>query len=622
MPTHTYIRPDDERVDPGENASSFVPRLHIDNQKALRETRHVGGSWRCAAQSQAFSTHPRAWWGTAFAVPLYPGATTLNVTVALSCTVADGSVRVAIEGRESAAQTVTAGAGVTYLTFSVPSPSVQAPRDAFATIQFRSGMTAASGTTTIQGGEGNDLTISGGGSSAAPTAQHFAFRAPDADRPVGEDAQWHEGYYYAGTLYDGIVRHGYRVWPAISADSSLESGGKLAAYPLTQFLLQSYAFWLSGLDATDLVPESNVAPGLPIYSADLATLQREHAAMYEARIPIAMRDYRRGSGGCVVGALNWSVVAEQYAPSVADAVCLTLPGYGDLETRVGSPPLSMDGTSPASFPVDPGVVEDLESMGTVSTGLAVGMRKSADDTGTLVAFGIRYSPSYWGGRDLMHLSGGGGSDLDRMIPVRLSDVGRYAYLGDDNRPYATTGIYVTAAQARTVRTYTPQLLPSSTAVLPGEIVRGKTGTYDGPAEISASGFAVFQSCLRVLYSSLAPSTGFTFTASATTWIDYLVIRTSEITSITTPSETQVRATVVGKNVVVTVAVYTLAGSLVDDAVLGGLPTAAFSVATDNLTLAPATTYRVKVTVTWGSDPGLNVLAEPQLQALTLNELAS
>ena len=620
MPTYTYIRPDDERVEPGESANSFTPRLHIDNQKALRETRHVGGSWRCASQSLAFSTHPRAWWGTAFAVPLYPGATTLNVTVALSCTVADGSVRIAIEGRESAAQTVTEGAGVTYLTFAVPSPPVQAPRDAFATIQFQSGMTAASGTTTIQGGEGNDLQVSGSGGSGAQTAQHFAFRAPDPDRPVGEDAQWHEGYYYAGTLYDGIVRHGYRVWPAISADSSLESGGKLAAYPLTQFLLQSYAFWLSGVDTTDLVPESNVAPGAPIYSADLVTLQREHAAMYEARVPIAMRDYSITLSGCVVGSLGWSVVADQYVPSGADAVCLTLPGRGDLETRVGSPPLSMDGTSPASFPVDPDVVEDLESIGTVSTGFVGGMRRSADDTGTLVAFGIRYFPDYWGGRDLMHLSGGGGSDLDRMIPVRLNDVGRYAYLGDDNRPYSTRGVYITAAQARTVRTYSPRDLPSSTAVLPGEIVRGQTGDYDGPAEISASGLAVFTGCLRVLYSSLRSSAGVTFTASSTTWIDYLVIRTSEITAIVDPTETQVRATVVGKNVEVTVSVYTLAGSLVDDVVLGGLPTAAFSVAQDSVSLEPATTYRVKVTVTWKEDPELNVLAEPQLQAFTLQEL--
>jgi hypothetical protein len=220
----------------------------------------------------------------------------------------------------------------------------------------------------------------------------------------------------------------------------------------------------------------------------------------------------------------------------------------------------------------------------------------------------------------MHLSGGGGSDLDRMIPVRLSDVGRYAYLGDDNRPYAARRVYITAAQARTVRTYSPRDLPSSTAVLPGEIVRGQTGDYDGPAEISASGLAVFTDCLRVLYSSLAPSLGVTFTASSTTWIDYLVIRTSEITAIVDPTETQVRATVVGKNVEVTVSVYTLAGSLVDDVVLGGLAPAAFGVAQDSLLLEPATTYRVKVTVTWGEDPELNVLAEPQLQAFTLQEL--
>ena len=622
MPTYTYQRPDDERYEVDANASSFVPFLTLANQKALRETRHVGASWRCARPDVAFSTHPRAWWGMAFVVPLYPGATTLNVTVAVSCTDVNGSARIAIEGRVSAAQTVTAGGTVQFLTFLVPTPNVQAPRDAYATIQFRSGIGSTTGTLTVHGSNGpNRVTISGSGGSAVPAATHVALRAEDSARPEGEDTQWHEGYYYAGS-FTGSTNHSYRVWPSVSVDDSLTNNGKFASFPLTQFNLRSHAFWLSGVDTSDLVPEDNVRPGVPVYSADLVALHREHLEMYSARRPVALRDYRLGNQGCVAGALTWAVMAEALGVS-GDAVCLTLPGYGELDTRAATVDFAMDTSSATvdDFPTDPDNVTAADSRGTAQAGAAeYWSRDSLEDGGTLVAFGLRYilSATAWGARDLMHLDPGP-SDLDRMVPVRIANAGYYAWLGDDNRPYQTTGVYVTAAQVRSVRALDYVTIPSSTAVLPGELIRGKTTPYEGPAVLKSGGEDVQTDCLRVLYSSLAPSLGVTFDGSSTTWIDYLVIHTSPAFG------GQVLASAAGYNVSVRFDVYDTSGTPVDDVPVTMPNTLSFSIAVEGtLQLANDTTYYVKVTATWYEEPsGLAPIREaPRLQAIRLRERLS
>jgi hypothetical protein len=170
---------------------------------------------------------------------------------------------------------------------------------------------------------------------------------------------------------------------------------------------------------------------------------------------------------------------------------------------------------------------------------------------------------------------------------------------------------------RSVRALDYATIPSSTAVLPGELIRGKTTEYDGPGVLKTGGEDVQTDCLRVLYSSLAPSFGVTFDDSATTWIDYLVIHTSPAFG------GQVLAGAVGANVSVRFDVYDTSGTPVDDVTVTMPNTRSFSTAVEaGLQLADDTTYYVKVTATWYEEPEFANSEAPRLQAIRLRERLS
>jgi hypothetical protein len=311
-----------------------------------------------------------------------------------------------------------------------------------------------------------------------------------------------------------------------------------------------------------------------------------------------------------------------------EAVGLTLPGRGELSTRWAAWDTGMNTSTVAisDYPTDAANVLEIQPVGATQTGRAEGLpprggRRSLEDGGTLVAFALGYSNQVaWGGRDLMHLAPGA-PDLSRMIPVRLAvtseddaySAASLAWLGDDLRPYSSTRVYMTAAQMRVIRAY-PREIPASTAVLPGELIRGETTNHDGPLALRTGGLDVLQYCLRVLWSSSQPGAG--FNASATVWADYVAIRTSQAYD----GDCFVR--VCGANVDVTVAVYTTAGVLVDSVTVAVDSLATFSAETSTaLDLAADTTYYAKVTVTWHEEPGVGFAIQhaPRLQAITLYE---
>ena len=96
MPTYSFVDLDDERCLPGANASALGPLRCLANQRYLRENRHVGTGVKCSATP--FSTHPKAWWGFPQLVPVYRGAQTLKVQIAVEANNEDGLVRLECNG--------------------------------------------------------------------------------------------------------------------------------------------------------------------------------------------------------------------------------------------------------------------------------------------------------------------------------------------------------------------------------------------------------------------------------------------------------------------------------------------------------------------------------------------
>ena len=160
MPTYTYTRLQEVRCDPLENASALVPNRCLQHLKFLIENRHPGAGFLGLGSGAArrFSTHPNAWWGFPLAVPVSRGATTLKVALALEAYSTDGEVRITLGTNTGTAQTVTAGAGVQWVTCSVDFGGMT--EDQTATVQFQSGVDTGSGTSvTINSGTGNQLEV-------------------------------------------------------------------------------------------------------------------------------------------------------------------------------------------------------------------------------------------------------------------------------------------------------------------------------------------------------------------------------------------------------------------------------------------------------------------------------
>lgn len=439
-----YTALDADIVLPDRNASSFAGVTTRNNIVGLRRDRHVGASWTGTqyAGTRPHSTHPYAWWGTAFFAHVYPGATTLRVTVHVTGSVADGKVRLSCGGRVSAESTVTAGT-TEFISLSVALPDVGSRQRIRAAIEWQSGIGASAGTVTVLSWQGINATIEASGASPAVpgtgvwSARHQCMIAASAS--AAEKDQWARGYYYLGasvTAATGGDTRVTKIWPAVDGMSGIDSSSAHDAnvYNLTQFVLHGYTVDVTGDGArVPTAAESNYYTGQDIYAADIYALHRLAAEVYETRVHVAMLAGVPGNAGNsqAFGRDN-GLVCDALIEARADTVALE---FGALAA-----PLSA-GDAAVQWSIDASgrggasgsyVTSHTMRLDPESTAIGRGMRAGVSAQGTLPALGA--SIPTWGGRDLAHCAPGD-SDIYRMqlVSSRLNLTGESWVVGDSYR---------------------------------------------------------------------------------------------------------------------------------------------------------------------------------------------
>jgi len=596
MPTYTFTDLDDERCLPDASASTFVPEMVLANQRYLRENRHVGASVKCGGG--VFSTHPKAWWGVPILVPTYPGCESLNVTIAVAAFDEDGLVRLSVNGTSGTPVAVTADAGEQFVNLSVP--LFGTGDNVRATLEFQSAIVSGSGVSlSLSSGLIDRNNVSGGFSGVSYGVIHRAFRM-ESNYSEEDREQWHEGYRYAGQ----VTMFGLRVWPAVEVTQFARNGDAIGTkptiYTLTQFRLYGYTWWLDGDDVTDLVPPETIRPGQPIYAQGLQRLHLATQGILRQRVHVLSQNLPNG-----VSARQNFAGSAGYSPRVvgvtgyrACGLLVPLPFSRSLTWQTAE-----DNTSSAAEPTDPPAYTAVASGPEIPANEAnARSRRRAEDPGTLPLFSFSNNGFGWGARDLIHCAPGG-NDVDRLTEYN-AEIG----INDDdgNRIFED---YVAAAvgQGYSAPTYSPQIrevrnginyLEGSTAIAPGEIIRGNTqpsiGGPRGPGQLAVDVRNARSRCQRMLVNLPRPSSAQSGGTSDTeTYYGITPFRTSP------ESSRFLDIQLVGMNVTAHVNFYDTSGTLLvtEDFAVGNASSydSVFTSADLSATLASDTTYYITIT---------------------------
>ena len=494
MPTYTYTRLQEVRCDPDENASALVPNRCLQNLKFLIENRHPGAGFLGTPSTRAFSTHPRAWWGFPLAVPASRGATTLKVALALEAFTIDGSVRITCNGSTGATQTVTAGAGVQWVTCSVDYGN--ANRESVGTIQFQSAVDTGSSTSlTVNSGTGNQREIASFGASTGIV--HKVMHFPSADANENDQRAWHGGYRHIGYTHHGAGGNYVRHWPSAENETWADNGDpnkKPQMYDITSFKLYGFTWWLEGAEVGDIVREDQIRPGLPVVAAHLQDINDATREILRSRTYVSMANQAFDDLGSIVSTMGSTVrVGHAVLPGGAQSSTTAYEAVGwVLPTGPTNKSYKWRSTSGSSADdALPVVADDVDAMDVPSpTYPNYQARTSLESAGTLPRFAIRRSTRVgYASGDLLHLAPGP-SDLDRLQFVSTTvNVSSPSELANEN--YIECGVLtggdISPIWGGQIRQRREDLGPldGSTAVQAGEVIRGNTGgaVANGPARL-------------------------------------------------------------------------------------------------------------------------------------------
>ena len=188
--------------------------------------RHSGASKHWTAQA-AYSTPSNVWRSIPFIVPIYEGATTLNVALRYEAALGSESagtacidVRLACNGRVGSTTTLNVTSAVSLTTLSV---DVRASRRwAYAAIQVRSQRAESSSLTFRVDEQVSGGVVEGEKTGTISTGRTHYEYVPDTDEGIAPDAYMGGPYHVTRVIDIGGSAYWLQHWPHVPAESTLE----------------------------------------------------------------------------------------------------------------------------------------------------------------------------------------------------------------------------------------------------------------------------------------------------------------------------------------------------------------------------------------------------------------